>query len=80
MRRIVVLSPYNRVTYLDEAGNYVVKTCSQKFHLHVRFITRLSTCACAGACACDRTPLLKRPGQAGGRGGFVWGGGGQPII
>ena len=45
MRRIVVLSPYNRATYLDEAGNYVVKTFSQKFHLRVRFITRLNTLA-----------------------------------
>ena len=33
MRRNVVLSAYNKATYFDQTGNYVVKTCSQKFHL-----------------------------------------------
>ena len=27
----------------------------------MRFITRLNTCACVGACACDGMPLLKGP-------------------
>ena len=51
MRRNVVLSPYNSATYLDQTGNYVVKTCSQKFHLRLRFITRLNTFARVWACA-----------------------------
>ena len=32
MRRNVVLSAYNRAAYLDQTGNYVRKTCTQKFH------------------------------------------------
>ena len=38
IRRNVILSAYNRATYVDQ-------TCSQKFPLHVLFITRLNTFA-----------------------------------
>ena len=34
----------------SNTDNYVGKTCSQKFHLHVRFITHLNTFACAITC------------------------------
>ena len=43
MRRNVVLNMYNRATYLNQTGNYVVKMCNQKFHLCMQFITRLNT-------------------------------------
>ena len=36
-------------------GNYVGKTCSQKFHLHVPFITHLNTFAHVWVCACAIT-------------------------
>ena len=55
MRRNVVSSAYNRATYLDLTGNCVVKTCSQV--LFARAIYHMSK----HFCACDRTPLLKRP-------------------
>ena len=45
MRRNVVLNMYNRATYLNQTGNYVVKMCNQKFHLCMQFITRLNTFA-----------------------------------
>ena len=41
-------------------GNWAVKTCSQKFDLHMQFIIFLKTfCMCVGMCTCDTTPLLK---------------------
>ena len=40
MKRNVVLSTYDRATYLDQTQTNT-KTCSQKFHLHVQFITSL---------------------------------------
>ena len=43
MRGNVVLSVDNRATYLNQTDNYVGKTCSQKFHLRVQFITRPNT-------------------------------------
>ena len=40
----------------------MVKTCSQKFELHVQIITLLKhCCASVGTCTCNSTPLLKGP-------------------
>ena len=61
MRRNVVLSVYNRVTYLNETVNYVVKMWSQVLFACAIYHTSKHFCACVGACACDRMPLLKRP-------------------
>ena len=72
MRRNFVLSAHNRAAYLDKTGNYVRKTCTQKFHtqkhvpknfhLCVWFITSLNNFARlwarAHAIACLS---LKRP-------------------
>ena len=33
---------YSHISW-SNTGNYVVETCNQKFHLRVRFITRLNT-------------------------------------
>ena len=43
MRRNVLLNAYNSHKSWSDTGNYVVKTCSQKFHLCVQFITGLNT-------------------------------------
>ena len=42
-------------------GNYVVKTCNQKFDLCVQFITLLNAFKYVGMWACDSMPLLKGP-------------------
>ena len=39
----------------------MMKKCSQKFDLRVRFITLLNAFARVGACASNSTPLLKGP-------------------
>ena len=44
--------------------NYVVKTCSQKFDLPVRYITLLNAIAHVCLCACDSMPFLKVSGPA----------------
>ena len=54
MRRNVVLNMYNRATYLNQTGNYVVKMCNQKFHLCMQFITRLNTFARFSTCEIAR--------------------------
>ena len=53
MRRYVVTSAYNK-SYISwsNTGNYVGKMCSQKFHLRMRFTTRLNTFAHVWTCAC----------------------------
>ena len=63
MQRNVVLSPYNRTTYLDQAQviMYIVKTCSQVLFAHAIYHTSKHVCACVGTCTCNRMPLLKRP-------------------
>ena len=45
------LSMFNRATYLDQTGNYVGKTCSQKVDLCIPFITHLKTFVHVWACA-----------------------------
>ena len=49
MRKNVVLCAYNRAIYIDQTQAIEVKLCSQKFHLHVPFITCLDTFACVWA-------------------------------
>ena len=44
----------NHITWSNR-GNYVGKTCNQKFHLHVPFITHLNTFAHVRVCACAIT-------------------------
>ena len=61
MRRNVVLSTYNRAAYFDQTQEIMQEKRVPKISLRVRFITRLNTFARVGACACDRTPLPKRP-------------------
>ena len=45
----------------SNTDNYVVKICSQKFHLRARFITRHHFCVCVGACTSYHKPPLKWP-------------------
>ena len=63
MRSNVVLSMYNRATYLDQtkAIIYVKKTCSQVLFTCAIFHTSKHFGACVDVCTCDRTSLLKRP-------------------
>ena len=40
----------------------MVKRCSQKFDLHIQFLTILNAFGCASMCACNNKPLLKESG------------------
>ena len=62
MRRNVVLSAYNRAAYLDQTQEIMQeKRVPKSFIARAIYHTSKHFCACVDACACDRTPLLKRP-------------------